>query len=556
MIAAANIFAMLGDQVLTDPGDVVNAPDALKEEPRKQSRIDNNLDDGAHVTVAKNRLKGSIKLAWASNRAPAMYLVPDSVLSMAAADTTLGGFKGIAALGDPQSKTIGKIQTSDEAKTNGSRIPRNSASDTDPLTVKAFEASLDAEYMPFSFHDLRTNEIISFHAFLASLNDDYTANYETVDGYGRVDPVKIYKSTHRKVGMSFYVIATSELDFDDMWMKINKLTTMLYPQYTRGHMLTSESGQFVQPFSQLIGASPLIRVRLGDLFRSNYSRFALARLFGLGGPDPIKLGDSTIVPFKGAKDYGLEALKKRLSVPTIGKKYTLASDQWPQSDKAGGLGISLPLPGGTDKPKQAAMLFIDMQDAPYIVAKVDSYAEGTSAVVKIELMDTAAITKATGMGSADATKIAAAVKKKYDNPDDLMRKLTGELKYQVPFAYLKPTQETLDEIYKDTFSPLSGDIDKISEFLDIKKNALVRSFNSSQGKGLAGVIESMNFDWYDKVTWETLPGSTAPKMCKVTISFAPIHDISPGLDHMGYNRAPIYPVGAAMRNGKDPEKSK
>jgi hypothetical protein len=56
------------------------------------------------------------------------------------------------------------------------------------------------------------------------------------------------------------------------------------------------------------------------------------------------------------------------------------------------------------------------------------------------------------------------------------------------------------------------------------------------------------FDWYDKVTWEIDPGRTAPKMCKITISFSPVHDITPGIDHLGYNRAPIYGVGAAMNS--------
>jgi hypothetical protein len=53
----------------------------------------------------------------------------------------------------------------------------------------------------------------------------------------------------------------------------------------------------------------------------------------------------------------------------------------------------------------------------------------------------------------------------------------------------------------------------------------------------------MNFDWYDKTMWGTDPGSRAPLMCKVTIAFSPIHDITPGLDSQGFNRAPIYPIG-------------
>lgn len=51
----------------------------------------------------------------------------------------------------------------------------------------------------------------------------------------------------------------------------------------------------------------------------------------------------------------------------------------------------------------------------------------------------------------------------------------------------------------------------------------------------------MSFDWYSNVTWDVDKGKKAPKMCKVTISFSPMHDISPGLDANGFNRAPIYP---------------
>jgi hypothetical protein len=84
-----------------------------------------------------------------------------------------------------------------------------------------------------------------------------------------------------------------------------------------------------------------------------------------------------------------------------------------------------------------------------------------------------------------------------------------------------------------------------------KGNLIAKSFRTVGGKGLAGFIESMNFDWMDKVTWETDEiGKKAPKMCKITISFAPIHDITPGLDHKGTNRAPIYPVGPFAPRGR------
>ena len=41
-------------------------------------------------------------------------------------------------------------------------------------------------------------------------------------------------------------------------------------------------------------------------------------------------------------------------------------------------------------------------------------------------------------------------------------------------------------------------------------------------------------------------GSRAPKFCTVSIQFSPVHDITPGLDSDGFNRAPIYNAGRVM----------
>lgn len=48
--------------------------------------------------------------------------------------------------------------------------------------------------------------------------------------------------------------------------------------------------------------------------------------------------------------------------------------------------------------------------------------------------------------------------------------------------------------------------------------------------------------------WETDYGARAPKGVEIQFNFKVIHDIPPGLDHSGYNRAPLYNVGEIMRN--------
>ena len=59
----------------------------------------------------------------------------------------------------------------------------------------------------------------------------------------------------------------------------------------------------------------------------------------------------------------------------------------------------------------------------------------------------------------------------------------------------------------------------------------------------------MSFDWIgNDVTWEVDQGARAPKLAKITCRFKPVHDIAPGIDHLGYNRAPVYPVGDVMND--------
>jgi len=86
-----------------------------------------------------------------------------------------------------------------------------------------------------------------------------------------------------------------------------------------------------------------------------------------------------------------------------------------------------------------------------------------------------------------------------------------------------------------------------AQFMLAKNNPITKAFESSRGRGLAGAIRRLSFDWMD-YPWEIDHNSRAPMACKVDMSLDVIHDIPPGLDHSGFNRAPIYNVGEVMRN--------
>ena len=98
--------------------------------------------------------------------------------------------------------------------------------------------------------------------------------------------------------------------------------------------------------------------------------------------------------------------------------------------------------------------------------------------------------------------------------------------------------------YNDMVATLFGD-----------DNPIMTSFETTAGRGLAGVITSLNFDWglNDTINWDMENfGYKAPKGCKISISFTPIHDITPGLDSDGMLRAPVFNVaGSSPHSNED-----
>ena len=545
LISACNIFATLGDAVLSNPKEFVDN-DSAKNRVSTMDAVDDTFN-----AVAKNRLKGTLKLAWASNRAPAQLLLPGSIFADSLSVKNMGQFGfGVGARLDPYSEVKRKVTSKDDM----GRIK--------PEEAYAFEDALEASYVPFYFHDVRTNEMISFHAFLASLTDDYTANYEKSEGFGRVESVKIYKSTERRINLSFYIVATSPQDFDEMYLKINKLVTLVYPQYTSGVQIQDKNKDYIftQPFSQLVGASPLVRIRLGDLLRSNYTLFALGRLFGMGNPTfkagnkfktPQDVNDDALRVYENAIKDLLQNPDDKEFIPAAGPySYEYIKDDG-GSVSAGGISVSIPIPklpviSGGDAPKYAALFHPG--GSPYgpsvfkIKVKKIHPDNPYKVIGEVQFNDSNGETEKKHKGAKKY------VEKWYNNPDNPTWRVIGGT-YVFPLSALLPAGKTQNDLAKKIDLQPDGDFNTaLAAFLSPQNNAIAKSFQDTGGKGLAGFIETMNFDWYDKVTWEVDQGRRAPKMCKVTISFSPVHDISPGIDHHGFNRAPVYPVGAMAQS--------
>jgi hypothetical protein len=116
-------------------------------------------------------------------------------------------------------------------------------------------------YMPFMFQDLRRKspeEFLYFRAFLKpGLAETFTPDWQVERYYGRVDQVPIYMGTLRTLSVAFDVVAWSPADLPVVWRKMNKLQSMVYPDYNKGGFYKS---------------GPIIRMRIGDLFASTNGR--------------------------------------------------------------------------------------------------------------------------------------------------------------------------------------------------------------------------------------------------------------------------------------------
>jgi len=476
------------------------------------------------VLHAKSRLTDQFggKLAWGKSTVKSMYLLPSTLLK--------GGLDYDAH--DNRFAGLG-------AGVKGFQLGSNRL---EAEQVKAMETYLEADYMPFYFHDLRTNEICSFHAFLENVSDQYSVDYSENEGYGRIGKVYTYKNTNRTIDLSFMVVATNEDDFDEMWIGINKLITLLYPQYTSGRAIATGNNSFIQPFSQVIAASPMIRLRLGDIFKSNYNKFNLARIFGIGSPD-FRLESEQE---NSETQANLVREANRVNQIMQANRRSQINGIWAADDFA----YLRPNFGGSIRGQQNNYEKVEPIGQP-----------------------------ARGLRQANATgrflHITTPTKIKIVNPNGNIRAGRRGITHPVTFELVNPLNDTQSGLHtcdrealspddasllraaqeqvRQNSSPTPERTDEISQqaintFFDENTNPVFKSFESVRGKGLAGFIKTFNMEIDNKFPWETVGiNNRAPKMVKITMQFLPVHDLQPGIDSNGFNTAPIYNVGKTNR---------
>ena len=111
--------------------------------------------------------------------------------------------------------------------------------------------------------DLRDGQFIYFRGFVTGITENVNPSFTPTNYIGRSEPVYLYERAERDMSFNLKLYPNNQFEFDTMYEKINRLTSLAYPEYTAendqsslmrmkapftelymGHIGTKAKGQF------------------------------------------------------------------------------------------------------------------------------------------------------------------------------------------------------------------------------------------------------------------------------------------------------------------------
>ena len=134
------------------------------------------------------------------------------------------------------------------------------------LTDEEFEKQYskeDSDLIKFYFHDIVNDKYIPFRATVTGINENYTADWSSIEYIGRADKLQSYKGFSRTLSFKFNVVANSIKELLPMWQRINYLVGLTKPaNYTQGTQNNPGNiySRFIIP--------PLVKLTIGDIYKN------------------------------------------------------------------------------------------------------------------------------------------------------------------------------------------------------------------------------------------------------------------------------------------------
>jgi len=176
--------------------------------------------------------------------------------------------------------------------------------------------------MPFYFRDLRDGRIIFFRAYLEGISDTISPNWSPQNYIGRSEPVYTYTNSEREISFNLKLFAQTKDELNRIYEKINRLTSMCYPEYKEPEKLKFKDpdGKEIKVFS--MGKErmkpPLTKLRLGDLFGSSKKEmtgFIKSLSYTVPEESPWEIEKGKRVPKYITADIGFQVIHS--TVPSL-----------------------------------------------------------------------------------------------------------------------------------------------------------------------------------------------------------------------------------------------
>ena len=127
--------------------------------------------------------------------------------------------------------------------------------------------------LPFYFKDLRDKSYVFFRAYLQGITENVSPSWTSENYIGRSEPVYIYERAERDISFTLRLFATTQGELSKIYEKMNKLTSMCYPEY-KEDKFTAKTKEVVGISTKIAGTGkvrmkpPLVKFRMGDIYGS------------------------------------------------------------------------------------------------------------------------------------------------------------------------------------------------------------------------------------------------------------------------------------------------
>tara|TARA_B100000287_G_C20674716_1_gene794762 strand:- start:3817 stop:6369 length:2553 start_codon:yes stop_codon:yes gene_type:complete len=116
---------------------------------------------------------------------------------------------------------------------------------------------LESDLLPFYIKDMRDNSFIFFRAYIEGLTENVSADWNEETFVGRSESVFTYTKANRDISFSLKVYAHTQEELDMIYRKINRLTSLCYPDYQTDN---------INFMGKMRPKPPITKLRLGELY--------------------------------------------------------------------------------------------------------------------------------------------------------------------------------------------------------------------------------------------------------------------------------------------------